>query len=167
MTILSIVNAAIASLPDHSWEIQVLWGCQEEPNGDGGLHARDVTQILNKNPAARLVKSVMRLSNPTLFCIVFGGQQADGTSGAQTAMGGGHSNLHPNDILPPPAEDIIDDIGEDLDDDAEMRHLNQRNLRTTKSGFQKFISKLQQWIIRQQQYLQVIQNCAFGLFANY
>jgi len=112
MTILSIVNAAIASLPDHSWEIQVLWGCQEEPNGDGGLHARDVTQILNKNPAAGLVKSVMRLSNPTLCCIVLGGQQADGTAGAQTAMGGGHSNLHPNDILPPPAVDIIDDIGE-------------------------------------------------------
>ena len=54
----------------------------------------------------------MKLSNPTLFCVLYRGQQADGTDGAQTPMRDGRSGHHLDDILPPPAEDMIDDIGE-------------------------------------------------------
>ena len=43
-TILLYMNGAIAGLPDPSQKIQVLWVCREEPNGDGGLYARNVTQ---------------------------------------------------------------------------------------------------------------------------
>jgi len=64
----------------------------------------------------------LTLSNPTLFCVVYHGQQADGTDGAQTPMHGGRSFLPLADILPPPAQDVINDIWEESDDDGEMRH---------------------------------------------
>ena len=167
MTILSIVNAAIAGLPDPSRKIRELWGCLEEPNGDGGPYARNVTPIFDNNTAAGWVKAAMKLSNPTLFCVVYRGQQADGTDGAQTPMRGGRSYLPLDDILPPPAEDMIDDIGEESDDDGETRRPNPRSFPTTKTGFQKFERKLQKRIIRQQRYLEVIRNRALGLFADY
>jgi len=109
----------------------------------------------------------MKLSNPTLFCVVYRGQQADGTDGAQMPMRGGRSYLPLNDILPPPAEDMIDDIGEESDDDGETRCPNPRSFLTTKTGFQKFEWKLQKRIIRQQRYLEVIRKHALGLFADY
>jgi hypothetical protein len=135
---LSIVNAAIASLPDPSRKIREVWGCLEESNGDGGPYARNVTPIFDKNTAARWVKAAMKLSSPTLFCVVYRGQQADGTDGAQTPMRGGRSYLALDDTLPPPAEDMIDDIREELDVDGEMWRPDPRSFPTTKTGFQKF-----------------------------
>jgi len=41
-------------------------------------------------------------------------------------MPGGRSYLPVDDILPPPAEDMIDDIREESDDDGETRRANQR-----------------------------------------
>jgi hypothetical protein len=93
-TILSIANAAISGLPDPSRTIRELWGCQEEPNGDGGPYAHNVTLIFDNNTAGGWVMAAMKLSNPTLFCIVYCGQQADGRDGAQTPMHGGRS-YHP------------------------------------------------------------------------
>ena len=66
-TILSIVNTAIAGLPVPSWKIRELCGCLEEPNGDGGPYARNVTPIFDNNAAAGWVKAAMKLSSPTLF----------------------------------------------------------------------------------------------------
>jgi len=166
-TILSIVNAAIASLPDPSRKIRELWGYLEEPNGDGGPYARKVTPIFDNNTAAGWVKAAMKLSNPTVFCVVYRGQQADGIDSAQTPLRGGRSYFPLDDILPPPAEDIIDDIGEESDDDGETQRPNPRSFPTTKTGFQKFERKLQKWIIRQQRYLEVFRNRALDLFADY
>jgi len=59
MTIFSIRNAAIASLPDPSRTIRKLWGCLEEPNGDGGPYARNVTPILDNKSGARWVNTAM------------------------------------------------------------------------------------------------------------
>ena len=93
----------------------------------------------------------MKLSNPTLFCVVHHSQQADSTDSAQMPMRGGRTYLPLDDILPPPAEDIIDKIGEESDDDGETRRPNPRSFPTKKSGFQKFEPKLQKRIIRQLQ----------------
>jgi len=123
--------------------------------------------MFDNNTAARWVKAAMKLSNPTLFCVVYRGQQADRTDGAQTPMRGGRSYLPLNNILPPPAEDMIDDIEEESDDDGETWCPNPRSSPTTKTGFQKFEWKFQKRIIRQQQYLEVIRNRAVGLFADY
>jgi len=109
----------------------------------------------------------MKLSNPTLFWVVYRGQQANCTDGAQTPMLGGRSYLPLDDILPPPAEDMIDNIGEESDDDGETQRPNPRSFPTTKTGFQKLERKLQMRIIRQQRYLEVIRNHALGLLANY
>ena len=115
------MNAAIASLPDPSRKIQDLWGCQEEPNGDGGSHASsNVTPILDNNTAARWVKTVMKFNNPILFGIVYCGKQADGTAGSQMPMYSGCSYVPVDDILPPVAENMINDIREESDDDAEI-----------------------------------------------
>jgi len=81
-TILSIVNVVIAGLPDPSRRIQDLCSCLEEPNGDGGLYTHNVTSIFDNNTAARWGKVAMKLSNPTLFCVVYRGQQANSTDGA-------------------------------------------------------------------------------------
>jgi len=148
MTILSIVNAAITGLPDHSWNIRKFWGCLKEPNGDGGPFGRNFTSIFDNNTAAGWVKEAMKLSNSTLFCVVYCGQHADGPAGAQMPMRGGPSYLPLNDILPPPAEDMIDDIGEDMDDDGEMRRPNPRTISMTKPGFQKFDWNLEKRMIR-------------------
>ena len=51
-TISSIVNAAIAGLPDPSLKIRELSGILEEHNGDGGPYAHDVTSIFDNNTAA-------------------------------------------------------------------------------------------------------------------
>lgn len=42
------------------------------------------------------------------------------TSGAEMPMSSGHSYLPLDRILPPREEDMIDDIGEEWEDDAEM-----------------------------------------------
>ena len=166
-TIMSTVNAAIAGLPDCSSKIRELWGCREEPNADRGPYACNVTPNFDNNTAAGWVKAAMKKSKPTLVCVVYRGQQADGTDGAQTPMRGGLSYLPLDDILPPPAKDMIDHIGEELDDDGETRCPNPRSFPMMKTGFQKFEQKLQKRIIRQQLYLEVIRNRALGLFADY
>jgi hypothetical protein len=142
MTILSIVNTAIANLPDTSWKIRQLSGCLDNPNEDGGPYTRDVTPIVDNNTAAGWVKPDMKLWNPTHFCIVHHGQQANSTDGAQAPMLGGHSYHLPDDILVPPAKDMIDNIGEESDGDGKTRHPNPRSLPTTKPGFQMFEWKL-------------------------
>ena len=135
-TILSIVNAAIAGLPDPSRKMRELWGCLEQPNRDGGQYARNVTPIFDTNTAARWVKAATKLCNPTRFCVVYRGQTGDGTDGAQTPMCGGRSCPPLHDIPPPPAEDMIDHIREESDDDGETQRPNPRSFPTTKSGFQ-------------------------------
>jgi hypothetical protein len=165
-TILSIVNAAIASVPDPSQKIQEPWGCREEPNVDGGLYTRNITPIIDNNTAARWVQAAIKLNKQTLFLRHYRGQQSYGTAGAQTPMCGGPRYLPLDDILSPPAKDMIDDIREQSDDDSEMQRTTPRYFPKTNTGFQMFEQILQQRIIRQHQYLQVIQNCDFGLFAN-
>jgi hypothetical protein len=51
-TILSSMNAVITGLPDPSRKIRELWGCREEPNGDGGPYAHNVTPIFDNNTAS-------------------------------------------------------------------------------------------------------------------
>jgi len=82
-------------------------------------------------------------------------------------MRGAHIDLPQDDILPPPAENVTDDIGEELHNAAEMRLPTPTSFQTTKTGFQKFESKLRSRIFRQQQYLEVIWNHALGLGAYY
>jgi hypothetical protein len=82
-------------------------------------------------------------------------------------MHGGRSYLPLGDILPPPAKDMINNIGQELDDDHETRHPYPRTFLTIDSGFQRFERKLQRRIISQQQYFEVIRNCTLGLFAKY
>jgi len=138
MTILSIVNAGIAGLPDSSQKIWGLWGCREEPDGDGGPCARNVTPIFDNNTAARWVTVAMNSSNPTPMCLVYCSQQADTTAGAQTHMRGGRSYIPLDDILHAAAEDMIDNIGEQSDDDGETWRLKPRSFPTTKTGFKNF-----------------------------
>jgi hypothetical protein len=52
------------------------------------------------------------------FCVVDCGKQTHCTGGAQMPLGGGSSYDHSDDIFPPPAEDIIDYIGANSDDDG-------------------------------------------------
>jgi len=166
-TILSIVNAAITGLQDPTRIICDLWSCWEDPNGDGGPYTCNVTPIFDHNAAARWVKAAMKFSNQKLFCVAYHGQQEDGTACAQTQMRSGPSYLPLNDILPPPANNMIDDIGEELDDNGETQRTNPRSFPTTETDFHMFERKVQKMIIRQQWYLEVIRNHALGLCANY
>jgi len=73
MTILSIVNPAIADRPDPRRKIQELSGCRVEPDGYGGRHASNVTLIFDNNTAAGWVKLAMKLNNPRLLCVIYCG----------------------------------------------------------------------------------------------
>jgi len=166
-TIVSTVNTAIPGLPYPSWKIWELWGYREEPNGDGGPHSHDVTTIFDNNTPARWVEVALNLHHATRFCIVYRGQWTDSTSDAQSPMHGGRSYLPLDDNFAHPAEDMIDDIREKSDDDAEVLRPNPKFIPTTKTDFQKIEWKLQRWIIRQQQYLEVNPNCALGHIPNH
>jgi len=89
----------------------------------------------------------MNSSYPTLFCVVYRGQQAIATAGAQMPMRGGHTYHTPDDILPPAAVDIIDDMGEELDENRGMRRPNPRSFPIVKTGFKEFEWNLQKWMI--------------------
>lgn len=96
------------------------------------------------------------MKHPKAFYGVYCGQQGDSTSATEMPMRGAHIDLPQDDILPPPAENVTDDIGEELHNAAEMRLPTPTSFQTTKTGFQKFESKLRSRIFRQQQYLEVI-----------
>jgi hypothetical protein len=82
-------------------------------------------------------------------------------------MCGSHSYVPLDDILPPQAEDMINDIGVDSDDDADMQYPNPISFQMMTTGLQQFEWKRQKNIIKQHHYLEVIGNCAVGLFADY
>jgi len=148
--IVSIVDAPIPSKPDCRQSFREWWGCRAGPNGDGGLYARQVAPIANENISAGGVQAAMTISNQMRFCVLRRGRQADGTAGAQTPLYGGRSYLAQDNIIPPSEKDKINDIGEQSDDDGEMRRPNARNFLITKTGFQKFLQKLNKRSIRQQ-----------------
>jgi len=112
------------------------WHCWDKPNWDGGLYILNVIPIVVSNTAAGWVKAAMIFRNPTLVRVVHLGLQTNSTPGAQTPMCGGRSYLPLDDILPTPAEDRINDIGVESDDEGETPHPNPRSLPTTKTGFQ-------------------------------
>jgi len=141
-TIFSIMNAAIASQPDPSQNIRELWGCQKEPNGDWGPYSQKISSIFHDNTAAGWVKAVMKVNNRMLFGVIYCGQQANSTSGAQTPLRGGRSYRPLDDIFLPPHKDMIDDIWEELDVDAETQRPIPRSFRTMKTCFQRFEQKL-------------------------
>ena len=147
-TILSIVNAAIAGLPDPSRIILKLCGCLKEPNGDGGLYAHDVTPFFDNNTAAGRVKPAIKSSNPAHLCIGYHGHQAYGTDDGLAPMHVGRSYLPLDAIITSPAEDMINDIWEESDDDCETQCPNPGSFPRTKTGFQTFERKLEKRIIR-------------------
>lgn len=82
-------------------------------------------------------------------------------------MHGGGSYLPLDAILPPPADDMFDDIREGSDDDVETWRPNPESFQMATTGFQNFKMKLQRSVIRPQRYLDVIRNSTPGLFADY
>ena len=102
MTALSFLNVAISGLPYPGRKIPELWGGLEEPDGDNGPYAHTGTPILDYKSAAGWVILAMMYWNRMLFCIVYRGQQADDTAGAETSIRGGRSNPCLDDILTPP-----------------------------------------------------------------
>jgi len=112
------------------------WGCGEEPNRHGGPHARNPTPSFDNRTVARWVTAPMKCNNPTLPCVIYCSQPAEGTAVAQTLMHGGRSYHLLDDILPPRAQNMIDDISEASDDDVGTLCLEARSIPTTKTRFQ-------------------------------
>jgi len=106
---------------------------------------------MDNNTFAGGVKVAVQFNEPTLYHVIYCGQQADGTSSTQTLMPGGDSYGPLDDSLLAPAKDMMDNIGEESDADAETRHANPRSFRTTIIRLQKFKQKFQTKIIGQQQ----------------
>jgi len=166
-TILLVVNAVIPGLPLPSWKIRKHWGCLEEPTADSAQHIWNGTPIIDNNEGARWEKGTMKLHILWLVGIVDRSQHANGTSDAETDMRGGCCYFPPYNVLPPPAHDIIQDIGDESDDDAEMQCSNQTIIPTMKTGFQKFKSMVERRISRQHQFVDVIRYPVPSLCADY
>jgi hypothetical protein len=64
-------------------------------------------------------------------------------------MRGGCSYLPQDDIFPPPAKDIIDNVKEELNKQGEMRCAHRLNFLMMKPGFQQFEWKLHMRIMIQ------------------
>jgi len=69
--------------------------------------------------------------------------------------------------LPSAVEDMINNIKEESDDDAEIWHPNATSIPTTKLDFQMFDTKPEWMIIIQQHSHEVIRNYALGPCPNY
>jgi len=136
------VYTVIAGLPGPSWKSRQLWGCLEQPDGDGGPHTHTVSPIFDENPAAGWVQVAMKLTNPKLFHVIYCGQHSEGISGAQSTLWGGYRYLPLDNILPLRAEDMIDNIEKESDDDDETRHPNRTSFWMTKTCFHQFGKKL-------------------------
>jgi hypothetical protein len=67
MTIFSIVNTEITSLPDPSRKFRDLWVCWEKANADGSPYYCNVNSVFNPNTGVGLIKAAMKFSNPALF----------------------------------------------------------------------------------------------------
>jgi hypothetical protein len=65
-------------------------------------------------------------------------------------MLGGRSYCPLDEILPPPAVDMINDTGEESDVDGEMLSPNPASFGMTETSFRMFERKLHTQIIRQQ-----------------
>jgi len=131
-----MLTASIFSLPDPGQNIWQLWGCQEEPNADGDLYARNAASVFDNHTSAWRLQTAIELDNPTLGCCIYLAQLANGTSGAQIPTHGRRSNHPVDDILTPAANDLIDEIRAESDDDAETRHPNPTSFLMTTPGSQ-------------------------------
>jgi len=60
------------------------------------------------------------INNPKLVCVSDDGDQADSTTSTQTPKHGGCTYCPQDDILRPPAEDIMEDIREESNQKAVM-----------------------------------------------
>jgi len=109
----------------------------------------------------------MKSNNPMLLCVIYCSRQAYGESGAQMPMCGGHSYLPVDEILTPPAKDIIEVMREESYDYAETQWPNRWLFLTMQTGSQKFERNIQRRICREQENLEVIQSRALGLFPYY
>ena len=105
--------------------------------------------MFNYTTAARLVKAAMNLSSPTLFCVIYCGQQANSTAGALVPIRGGGSDLALDDARTPTTKELLNDIAEELDDDGVTRRPNPRSFPMSKTGIQLFDPKLRKGFIRQ------------------
>jgi len=113
-SILSIMNPAIAGLPNPRWKIGELWDSWEQRNGDGSLSACHIPPICDHHTAAGWANLAMNVCNLKQCCVSCSGQQANIISGTQTPMCSGHSYHFLDDIVPPPAIKMINKIGEFL-----------------------------------------------------
>jgi hypothetical protein len=69
----------------------------------------------------------------------------------------GGTSYHPlDDFLPPPHENVIEDIGEVCDDAVEMQHPNPTSMTTNQTDYQMFEKRREVRITRQHRYLEVI-----------
>jgi len=118
--------------PDPKWRSGTVGNTT---NGEGGPHNHHFAPFFENNSAARWVKSGMRWNNPVLLCIIYRGQQANGISGAQTPIHASRSQHPLDDIHTPQADDIINQIGVESDDDAEMRQSNWKRFRQRQQAF--------------------------------
>jgi len=111
LTIWSIMHAVITHPPDPGCNIRQLSGCWEEPHGDGWPHTRNHTPIFDHNIATKWGMPAMKYHKPRYLFVIYRTHHANGQSGAQTAMCGAFEYFAVDDILPPPAEDMINNIG--------------------------------------------------------
>jgi len=109
----------------------------------------------------------MKFHNKELFSVIYWGEQAYRTCGAQTPVHGGRSYLPVDAIFPPPVEDVIDNMGDEFNHDAEMKRPIPTSYPMTITGVQMVEMKLQRMVITKQRYLEVIRNGAFRLVADY
>jgi len=109
----------------------------------------------------------MALNNRTQFWIMYCDDEPEGTSRALTPLCCAHTHHHLHDILSPPAEHIVEDIGEKFDFDTKTWSSNPKILLTMSIGNRKFQHTLPTTNIWWQPYHEVIWNNAGGFFANY
>lgn len=90
------------------------------------------------------------MSDALVICHVDRGQQAGSSAGAKMPPHVGCKYLPRDDVLLPPAEDMVNDTGERSEIDGQMWHQNPTSFPTTDRGLRNFESWLRMLIIRQQ-----------------
>jgi len=89
----------------------------------------------------------MKSNNAILVCIVYRGHHGDGICSTQPPMCGDHRYHYLDVIISLPAEDMIDNIEEEVVNDTEIWHTNRSSFLIMSTGFPKFDMMVRRRII--------------------
>ena len=160
-TFKSVMETAIAALPNPSRKVRALWGITVEPGFCQAPAMQQATWLKDTNGVVAWIDRTKNLATRYLFCVLKRAiPDRDDTPGPS-----GRANLDQDALFPAPAE-MYQEIAEQSDDEAAAGCANPHNFPRTEKSFAVAIRKVKKRIIRQQRMLSLLETRARAYFSD-